>query len=210
MGSGKGYVCNIVLIKVAVSAGYKVIKWKQILSTLKWGSKLELTWTENHYVQGTPHFSHSVPIIIWSRCVPIFLVGKIRPGYKPNPSDSKTPALNTTLCCYYEDQYCSIFKHSCILRPDHLSSNLRETWLTNGFNLKVRGIRRDCQCPFHSCFLSSFQFTPLSATIFPHENYDKFPIPISFSWFLPLKLKLKFHPVQAPLHMHLLPSHCFS
>lgn len=33
LGSGKRYICNIILIKVVISVGYKVIKCKHILLT---------------------------------------------------------------------------------------------------------------------------------------------------------------------------------
>lgn len=53
VGSGKRHICNILLIKVAISAGCKVITWKQILS--KWEGKQELyvlktTMCKEHHV----------------------------------------------------------------------------------------------------------------------------------------------------------------
>ena len=102
---------------------------------------------------------------------------------------STVPFLNVVV--YYAPIIC----HPTSGRSDSL---MDLTWESEEYRGAVSAMRT----PFHSCFLPSFQFTPLSAAIikqtFPHVNYDTFTIPISFSWFLPLKLKLKISPTPGP------------
>lgn len=124
-------------------------------------------------------------------CAPIFLVRKIRPVYTPNLSDFKAHALSTTLCCYSENQYCSfIYK----LHTPPLSFVI---WLWGTLNYEwiyLTVILRGCQChmkalshtddPFSSCLCLLL----IIKQTFPHVNDDKPTNPISFHWFIPLKL----------------------
>lgn len=66
----------------------------------------------------------------------------------------------------------------------------------------TEGLSVPCEPPFTHAFYDPFSSCLCLLLIikqtFPHVNNDKPITPISFSWFLPLKLKLKFHQFQDP------------